>query len=150
VADTTRIHALKVALADGLAAVGGLAGVQVASAFLGDQSLRESIQLSGPDDIDQEHATLGRRPLSKDETVTLSGFVFVLRPGAGEDTIRAARSRAVALGSEIEQFIAADPSVGGVVKWAQFAAAGMREGAHPDGRACMLDFTVKAFSRLSS
>lgn len=148
-ATTTRIDALKIALADALAARPALSGVQVGSAFLGDQSLRESIQLAGPDDITQEYAALGRSPLAVDETLSLGGFVFVIRPGAGEDTIRAVRARAVALASEVEGTIRADPSLGAVVKWARFRASGMREGAHPDGRACLFDFTIEAFSRLS-
>lgn len=147
-AETTRVHALKLALADGLGDWPGLAGVQISSGYLGDETAKESIQLTGPDDIGQEWAALGRK--SKDETITLEGFAWTVQPGAGETAIRAARARVIALAAEVELFLKSDPSLGGVVKWSAFKAAGLREGAHPDGRSAQLTFTVEAFSRLQS
>lgn len=145
-ANATRVHALKLAIASGLAAWPALDGIQIGTAYLGDSTAKTSIQLVGPDDIRQEWGPMGRK--SKDETVTLEGFVWTVLPGAGEPIVRAARARVVELAGEVEAFLKVDPSLGGTVNWCAFKAAGLREGAHPDGRSAQLTFNVEAFTRL--
>lgn len=141
-ATSSRLHALKVAVADGLALRSGLSGVQIASVYLGDEtSGLETIQLMGPDDIDQEWREIGK--FSRDESLTVQGMILVVTPGAGETVARTARARAFALMAEVEAFFMADPSVGGVVKAALGAPTGLHEGIEERGRWALIQFAIK-------
>jgi hypothetical protein len=148
-ASSTRIHSLKNAVADGLALRAGLAGVQIGTAWYGDDRAQgEAIWLDGPDVLDGDWAALGR--LSRDERITLQGVVYVRQPGAGETTIRAVRARCVALFAEIEAFIVGDPSVGGVVLRSLIRPRGLAESMDPEGRIGILTFELEAHARLTS
>lgn len=146
---TTRLHAIKVAIKEGLEAVPALAGVQVTSAFLGDElDAREHIQLIGDDEVVGDWATIGK--FSRDETITLAGVVTVERPGAGESVAQDCRSRAVVLMAEIEKFIVADPSVGGTVKQCKVRPRRLYEGFGPEARWALLQFEIEAYTRLQA
>jgi regulator of RNase E activity RraA len=146
---TTRLHALKAALVSGLQGVPALNGVQVTSAYIGDeQSAVESIQLIGDDRIEGDWATIGK--FSRDETITLVGMIEVEKPGAGELVIQATRDRAVALMGEVEKFIVADPSVGGVVKQCKVRPTQMFEHYSAEGRWCLIRFEIEAYTRLQA
>jgi hypothetical protein len=111
------VPAVKDGLADYLAAQTGLReadGVQVYSAT--------------PDaaNVAKEHVILGNVPTApqgwrglgaqrKDERPTLTCWSTVVKPGAGEDAIRAARARAYALLALVEAALKADPSAGGTI-----------------------------------
>ncbi len=147
---TSKLHALKVAIVDGLAARANIisAGVQVSGAFLGKDTAVESIQLTGPDHMDQDWAALGK--LSRNENITLQGLIWIQKPGADETVIRSTRARAFELLAEVEDFLRADPGVAAVVKYSGLRATDITEGANPEGRVCQLDFEIGAFQRLQS
>lgn len=148
-ASTSRIHALKVAVADGLGAVGALSGVQITSAYVGDNTSGvESIQLIGDDQIEQDWAAIGR--FSRDEFITLSGMVQVYTPGADETVIRTCRSRAQMLLSAIEGWLVADPSLGNVVLTSKIRPTQLVEGYDQGGRWALLHFEIRAQSRLTT
>lgn len=148
-ASTSRIHALKVAVADGLGAVGALSGVQIASVPLGDEVDRwESIQLDGSDEIEQDWAHVGR--FSRHEVITLSGFIAVMKPGAGETVARTARERAAALLAEIEGFVVADPSISNTVLTSKIRPTRLSEGYSGEGRWALLFFEIRAETRLTT
>jgi hypothetical protein len=148
-AATTRIHVLKNAIVDGLSLRSGLAGVQITSAFIGDQlDARESIQLALNDEITGDWAQVGK--FSRNETITVTGIVTVDRPGAGETVIRECRQRAAELMAEIESFVVADPSIGAVVLQAKVRPTMLAEGFSPEGRWALLRFEIEAFSRLTT
>jgi len=148
-ASTTRIAALKAALADLLIAKtgagGALEGVVVASAEVPTLRTHETIELMGEDLIEQEWAAIGK--LARDEEITLNGLVFVRKPGPpSEAVIRAARDRAVALVAVIEDTLTGtggDPTVSNTVKAARCRPAELAEFADPEGRIAMIRFEIK-------
>ena len=143
-ASTSRLAAVKSALVDTWAARAGLTGVQIASGELGGNAAsKERIELIGADTIAQDWAGIGR--LSRDESLTLIGSIYVLRPGAGETVIRAARDRAFALMAEVElSFVesAAGSSIGGLVKAARARPFEGHDILTPRGRVYLLGFEV--------
>lgn len=123
----------------------GLAGVQVATGPLAEDTALESIQLFRVD-IDQVWAAQGGR--SREETGTLTGAIWIVKPGADEPTIKTARDRAYALLAEIESDLRADPSVNGTVRVAQLASADLTQGVNESGRVAQVTFTVNLTARL--
>src|SRR5487761_2653762 len=111
---TSQLHLVKNAIVDGLAMRAGLAGVQVASAYLGKDTKAESIQIGVGDELNQSWSQIGNR--ERQEDMIIRGIVWVMKPGADEAVIRTTRARAVALMAEIEDFFRVDPSIGGLVK----------------------------------
>lgn len=145
-AATSRLAAFKDAIVDTLLKRDGLSGVQVTSADVGGNSAaHESIQLIGEDMIEQEWAQIGR--FSRDETLILTGAIFVKVPGKGEAIIRQARSRVFVLMAEVEAAFTGtlgDPSMGGVVRSALARPAELMEIVDPDGRIALLRFEIKS------
>lgn len=141
---TSRLAAVKSALVDLWVLRAGLAGVQIASADLGNANYAtESIMLVGQDDIEQEWVHVGR--LSRDERLTLTGAIYVMKPGAGEAVIRAARDRGFELMAEIEKSFVetqAASSIGGLVKAARARPFQGHDIITPDGRVYLLGFEV--------
>lgn len=147
-ATTTQMHVVKNQLVDALALRAGLAGVQIASAYLGKDSAPENIQFLSPDRSDQDWAAIGK--LSRDEKLTIQGVVWVIQPGAGETIIRSVRARAMALFAEIEAYIRSDPTLGGTVKQVNATEYSSEEGASPNGRYCAIEFFIHTMARLTS
>lgn len=147
-ASTTRIADAKDALCDMLLALTGsgeaLEGVLIRSASDPKVQIHESIELMGEDFIDQEWAAIGR--LARDESLTLTGRVYVRRPGTGESVIRATRARAVALVNAIEDAITGtggDPTLGGTVKAARCQPVELFEGVSGQSdRVAMVRFEI--------
>jgi hypothetical protein len=142
---TTVIADLKDELADRLAALPGLAGVKIFSASVSDVPNREYIALIGEDLIEQEWAAIGK--FSRDETITLTGAIYVQRPGKSEDVIREARRRAAELMGEIENVFTGttgDPGLGGVIRNGHARPAELHEIAAGNGdRVALLRFEIK-------
>lgn len=135
------------ALVDNLAKREGLAGVDIISAFNPD-ARNETIQFVECE-FEQEWGSIGN--LRREEKFTWHGFVACVKPGGGEDVIRATRARVFALFAELEAELRRDPRVGDAsdVKTANRAAQIMEgslvQRAVPDAdRACQLTFSVKA------
>ena len=145
---TSQLHVVKNAIVDGLAMRAGLAGVQVASAYLGKDTKAESIQIGVGDELNQSWSQIGNR--ERQEDMIIRGIVWVMKPGADEAVIRTTRARAVALMAEIEDFLRVDPSIGGLVKVSEIVPKSCTEHANPDGRMCQVDFDVHTMNRLRS
>jgi hypothetical protein len=150
----TRIAAILDALVDGISARPAFAGVQVRSAFMGDEmDGREFVVFDGTHRLDGDWSSIGR--LSRQEIVTVDGSVVVRYPGGGEQIVRAARSRAAALFADIESFVTASVAnnrlmVNGVptVHTSKIRPTGYADGFDPDGRVAVLTFSVECESRL--
>jgi hypothetical protein len=130
-----------------LCARDGLQGVEVLSAPIPfDQAAVESIQFSEVTD-NQEPGTLGNR--TRDESYTVTGFTWVAKYGAGEETIRQSRDRVFALLAEIEHELVNDFTVGRTVQWARVSTIDLYQGITPDGgRAARVEFTLAVQARI--
>jgi hypothetical protein len=148
-ATTTQLHVVKNALADALALLPALSGVQIGTAYLGDESALESIQFRSPDRAVQNWVHEGR--LTREEEMTIDGVVWVVKPGKGETIIRAARGRAVELWAAVEGYLrgsTAGVTIENTVLMVTTTAYGTEEGIHPQGRYCQLEFSITAKVRL--
>jgi hypothetical protein len=144
------------ALQTQLAARPGLAGVTVASGDLDADTPREAIILGGVFEWEQEWATIGN--LRKDEDFGVETVVWIVKPGAGETVIRAARDRAVAIVAEIETYLRLSTVHGdavdgitlqGVVRSAEWRPTSLRQGPYPDGgRWCQVTGVIGIKARL--
>lgn len=150
----TRVAAILDALTDAIAARPVFAGVQVRSAYMGDEmSGREFVVFDGTHRLDGDWSSVGR--LSRMETVTVDGSVVVRLPGGGEQVVRAARSRAAELFADIESFVVGSVAnnrlmVNGVptVHTSKIRPTGYADAMDPDGRIAVLTFSVECESRL--
>lgn len=150
----TRIAAALDALADGLAARAGLAGVQITSAYLGSELYgSEFVMLDGDHKLDADWSSFGR--LSRDERITIGGSVVVRAPGAGESVVRAARARAAAIFGEIEAYLTESASqnrltVNGapVVNVSRIRPTAYGDLLDTEGRVAILTFSVECDARL--
>lgn len=145
-AATTQIHEVKTALVEAWALLPALSGVQIRSAPSTDalSAAYEWVQLVGEDDIEQEWAGLGN--LARDESLRITGTVFVLKQGDTETQARAARARAVELMAAIEDYFTGstgDPSIGGLVRMARANPIGLMEFSEERGRVAMLGFEIR-------
>lgn len=148
---TSKLDAAINWLADTLADRAGLAGVQIATGWLGaDTSGVETIQI-----LDglarQQWGGIGR--LSREEELEIRLVIFVRKPGGADSVIRATRARAFALLAEIEDAIratAAAVSFGGIVRKAQVTDIELEQGANSADRWAQLNVTIEADKRLIS
>jgi hypothetical protein len=143
-------------LLDGLVASlstrAGLAGVNVFGCNVPPEMLgREAIELAARVDVAQAAAQMGSDNIA--ETYRVDGSILVSRPLAAAatttDTVNvaaaAARDRALAIYGEVVEQLAADESVGGVVRWAAPGGLVLEQGFAPEGqlgRVCRVEFTV--------
>lgn len=134
-------HEFKTALREGLAALPALAEVQVTSADMGKDTAREAIALLDGE-LTQEWAALGRG--GKNETVEFDMGILIIKPGAGEAVIQAARARAFELLGIVESYLLGDPSVGATTRASALFTGRVTEGAGPQGRVCGLMCRVTA------
>lgn len=137
---TSVVDAFMVALADKLALRANLAGVQIATGWLGgDSAAMESIQLTAAR-AEQRWGMVGNR--RRDEEFTVEATIWVTRAGKNETVIREVRARAFALLAEIEDCLRVDPTVDNTVRVAQVSTYDMDQGATTAGRWCQLDFEI--------
>ena len=107
---------VKDGLADYLAAQTGLReadGVQVYSATPDAANVAKEHVILGNVTAPQSWRGLGAQ--RKAETPSMSCFVTIVKPGAEEPAIRAARARAYALLALVEVALKTDPSAGGTI-----------------------------------
>jgi len=110
------VPAVKDGLADYLAATTGLRevdGVQVYSATPDAANVAKEHVILGNVVAPQSWRGLGAQ--RKAETPSMSCFVTIVKPGAEEPAIRAARARAYALLALVEAALKTDPSAAGAV-----------------------------------
>ena len=154
-ATTSQLHDVKVALVDALRLRAGLAGVPVYSALVSSEDRHntttnaiESIEFAGDADSEQGWGAIGK--FTRDETLRILGMVYVQKDGAGEDVIRSARARALALWAEVETYLRGDPSIGNTVKYVHKWQFRCDEWAQDQQRRCALFFVIETFNQLRS
>lgn len=104
----TKAVVVKKELVAVLSAAAPLATVQIAYSWPGSRAERELIHL-GKIRADQEYAAMrstGRIP--RDETLFVSVHIIVVQPGG---TVEETDERATALGTVVEELVAADPTL---------------------------------------
>lgn len=143
---TSQMHTFLDTLADRLRDREALTNVAVLTSIMGDDTPNESIVfISG--DSDQEWAPFGNR--TRDEEFSLLGAVWIQSPGAGEEAAKEARDRAFLLLGEVEDQLREDPKVGGTaLLGAAFTGVRLDQGIAPNGRWVLLEFDIRAKTRL--
>jgi hypothetical protein len=106
----TTAAALKSALKTAMAAEGGLSGVPISYGEPGDMARTEHVWIGAATDGDMEPASFRSSRKRRDETYTLDVVVEVSSIARAE----ASETRAVLLGTVIEEMLADDPKVGNV------------------------------------
>ncbi|MFQ5502958.1 MAG: hypothetical protein ACE5EQ_11775 [Phycisphaerae bacterium] len=131
-----------------LVARAGLSGVRVETGQLGELEEAEVISLSRAT-VDHEAFAMGgiRR-----ETITITGFIDVARPGqitgTANASAKAARDRALAIVAEIEDQLEDDDTLSGVVKDARFGGYEYTDSATDTGHHAHVEFTIQAEEHL--
>lgn len=116
----------------------GLAGVQIATAAMGDEKMPEAIIFFGADGT-QEWALLENN-YPKQDIYTIEGATWINKAGAGETIAKAARDRAATLLSELEAQLRADQTVNGLVEMCELQAVRLEQGVNSNGRWCQITF----------
>lgn len=134
-------HAALCTLVDRLRAQPDLARVTIVSGAIDpDNAGPESIQFHSLEE-DLEWRQLGSLALEGSATVT--ALIWVTRPGAGEDAIRAARQRVDELRQQVIDVLMADPTLGQTVQAAWASGATYDQGVDAAGnRACRVTFRI--------
>ena len=134
--------AFKAALYAALAANSDLADVTVSygAPITGPREFIALADISGS----QEFAALGK--LTKEETYTLDVYVSVVREGNQQQECT---ERCFALAAELEDYLRANPTVGGTVRIAQLSAPfNLEEFAGDTARQSILTLGVEAAARI--
>jgi hypothetical protein len=134
-------HAALCELRDRLEADSRLARVTIVTGAVDPESAgTESIQFT---DIEETAEWRQVGPLALEATATVTGFIWVVRPGAGEPAIQAARARADELRMVLLETLLADPTIGRTVESARLSGATYDQGVTADGqRACRVTFRI--------
>jgi hypothetical protein len=134
-------HAALCELRDRLAADPRLARVTIVTGAVDpDSAGPESIQFT---EIEETAEWRQVGPLALEATATVTGFIWVVRPGGGEEAIRAARARADELRAVVLETLLADPTIGRTVESARVSGATYDQGVTGDGqRACRVTFRI--------
>lgn len=125
-----------------LEARGGLSGVQVATASMGDETAREAIIFFGVDGPQKWGVLSDVAP--KEDADTFEGAIWINKPGAGEAVAKAARDRAIALFAELETQLRADQTISGLVLMCEVENKRLEQGSNTNGRWCQISFGLKA------
>ncbi|MGE4338200.1 MAG: hypothetical protein AB7E55_19810 [Pigmentiphaga sp.] len=136
---TSTIPAFMDALRSQLLAREGLAGVEVFTGPMGEDTPREAIVLFGTD-ASQEWGAIGNR--RRDESYTVEAATWVKRPGAGEAAIKEARDRAFELIGEVENQLRTDPKANGTILKGAVSGMVLLQGIDMDGRWAQVAFTI--------
>jgi hypothetical protein len=144
-----RLAALAVTLDDAT-----LAEVVVSTAGLRIDEAFESIEFDSAT-IETDWAAIGNRP--REERTTVTGLVWVVKPGAGEETIKAARDRAILLLDVLAQELRANfgqwrtsQQADSAVRKSALKSLELTQGALESGRIARIAFTIDYDDRLPS
>ncbi len=143
----TRLAALAVSVPDST-----LADVVVSTGPLRFDEAFESIEFDSAE-LDSDWAAIGNKP--REETGTVSGLVWIVKPGAGELVIKEARDRAfylldviaIELRANIGQWRTSQQADSAVRKVA-LGTLSVSQGALDKGRVCRVLFTLNYDVRL--
>lgn len=125
----------------------GLTDVTVTSADLGlaDRGA-DSISVFGIPDGNESWDGIGN--YAREESYTVEMGCLVIRPGADEDAIRAARDRAYELFHEVADAVRTNPTLGTRAYVSQMTTANLIQGWSDLGRWCELHWSIRAQGRL--
>jgi hypothetical protein len=97
----------------------------------------------------REHVGLrGPQGISQDETVVVTGAIWVQQPGQGETVIAAVRDQAAALLAEVETQLKETPTMGGTCQYATVTSSVWEAGANDQGRWQQISFELTYRARL--
>lgn len=124
-----------------LEARAGLAGVQVATAAMGDETNPEAIVFFGATGTQ----TWGQFDTNdpKQDDYTIEGAIWINKPGAGETTAKAARDRASAIFAELEAQLVTDHEVNDLVLIGELTTTRLEQGVNERGRWCQIGFDIR-------
>lgn len=143
---TTTAPAFLDAFRTQLLARGGLAGVTVWTAHPGDDLGTEDIvfhTVTG----DQQPQSFSS-PHNREEIYQVAGFIFCLKPGAGETVIKQARDRATAILAEVENQMRTDPTAAGSILFGQLQDHKLLQSVKEEGRWAMWEFNCSVRSSI--
>lgn len=106
----------------------------------GPNQLPEQVSLGEEVELADEPMTMGGNRL---ENYSVSGFLWVEKAGADETVIREARDRAFDIFAAIETYLNDTPTVGSTVLDADLEANSCKNMMSPEGRVCVIEFTVR-------
>jgi hypothetical protein len=141
------LDALK-ALLDARAGIVGPPLVTVATGDLAADTPPEAVLLFGATGPRTEVGMRGPQGFSYDQDVIVRGAIWIVRPGQGETTLKAARDRAYALLGEVEAQLKATPTVTGTCQYAAVSDETLEQGVNDAGRWCQLSFEMQYRARL--
>lgn len=147
----TAIVAARQALVAALDALSALDGIPVSYSYaakLADGSNREFIYGGGSSEATVAQSAMkgptGR--IKRDESATWALHVMVVKPG--EVTTEAGDARAVAIGTVIENYIAANPTLGGTVLFARISSWSLTSNFDDDATYSLLSYSIAIESYL--
>ena len=128
------------AIRAGLAAVGGLSGVNIFSGVVGVEEAGQECVAFGNGTLEEVELSMGGNRL---ETWQIGGEVYVVKPWAGttETTIEAARDRALAIFALVETYI--NDTYSGTMPDVAVNEGEIENGYGTEGRWCLLSFGFK-------
>ena len=127
----------------------GVTGVSVFEFPPGDDAPQTDLVYFGDVTVDQDHLTMGGPGVEKrNEILSVDGFVFARKPGAGDTIAATAEDRALTIFASIEKKLRADPTISSAVFHAELGTVESRPGVDTEGRFTILEFTITAQSHL--
>lgn len=115
-------------------------GIAVFTGPPGDDAKRGDVVAFFGVEGDQETITLSADSVG--DSFRVFGSVFAIKAGAGEDQIKAARDRAVALLRELEAALADDRTIADAVMFAELSALDLNQGYEPNARWAEIRFQI--------
>jgi len=123
----------------------GTTGVSCFAYPPGDQATQTDSVILDSVSGEQTHLTFGG---SRTETFELTGYVWVMNPGAGDTVAATVETRAFTILASVENTVRAAPTLSSQAWHAQFAGYESDVGANVDGRWCRVTFRVAVESHL--
>ncbi len=119
----------------------GITDVQVTEVHLGDDIQATDAMWFGTITATQEEHMMGG---SRKETLDVEGFLWVVTPGAGEETAATSEDRAFAILASVETALRSAPTLTAVVFDATIVSTDAEPGITDKGRYTFITFTIAA------
>lgn len=147
-ATTTTIPAFLDAFREQLIARPGLLDVNVWTAEMPEPDCGpKNIQFISAE-ADEEWGALGA--CRRNDAYSVHGFIRVIVPGAGEETIKEARDEVFRIYAELDAQLMSDKRVSETVQSARVKSLSMDALATTDGRACAIVFQLEVKAQLTT
>jgi hypothetical protein len=125
--------------------------VEVYTAGMGDDTALEAITFFGAEGEQKWAVMPYSSTRGKSDEYTITGQVWIRKPGAGEATAVAARNRALAIFNEVENALRTSPTLGSAVAGVTVVAMGAiktQQGILPGFRTCGITFEIDCRYRI--